>query len=653
MKQQINLGQVVDDGTGDYLRRGGEKINANFDDIYSRLGDGQEVHPAGAWARFRFIDSGNTLNVKFGDAWVIDTHGGIVNVVLPKGTSADYGKVIRLRDVNGIWDKYPVRLVIQTGDTVKGQTGTYDLNRKGQDVELTYTQPSRFEFPAQKLVDGISFGATPSVKRAAWIAAEGDRDFNTETVLGGEYNVAAVEVYRRGNLLYYGNDGLSDASDYGSIPDPTIPDWATATDYTLIDRVKYSGNWYQCVQPHNSGSSFVASNWEQINNGDLFPLDGKTIRLRIESDDGDPIAVVTYLTDVSSFRTSYNKMSVMVADINNPAVQAVDGQIVKIDLENTREIPLTAFGYPEYTQYNPTSLEVLVNGQHLTIARQAGQGYEGSGNFEFDVKQDASGRYNIIVFGFELEHKDIVTVRWYDSVIGTLLSWDEGDDTIQDRADARYLQTLYQFTRKNKIRYTDPNNPSAANTEIIPDAEEDIRFGEVTSLLESIYPVGSVYINANNPNNPADYMGFGKWVRFGEGRAIVAWQDANDQGEYDPDFGYNNQFLDDQGQPIPAAGGQSGSKATMLTAANIPELTSGVENKQDRNPNNPNEQYALVARPNDGDLNLNGCQPDPDSTAPVLGFYREEPVKVNAGATQTSVSVVQPSITVHVWVRTE
>ena len=40
MKQNINIGNVVDDGTGDYLRKGGIKINENFDELYYELGDG-------------------------------------------------------------------------------------------------------------------------------------------------------------------------------------------------------------------------------------------------------------------------------------------------------------------------------------------------------------------------------------------------------------------------------------------------------------------------------------------------------------------------------------------------------------------------------------------------------------------------------------
>ncbi|EPJ2512148.1 hypothetical protein ACTGOH_005113, partial [Salmonella enterica subsp. enterica serovar Bareilly] len=38
MKQNIKIGNVVDDGQGDYLRRGGAKINENFDELYYELG---------------------------------------------------------------------------------------------------------------------------------------------------------------------------------------------------------------------------------------------------------------------------------------------------------------------------------------------------------------------------------------------------------------------------------------------------------------------------------------------------------------------------------------------------------------------------------------------------------------------------------------
>ena len=39
-KQLINLGTLPNDGTGDNLRIGGDKINDNFNEIYSAIGNG-------------------------------------------------------------------------------------------------------------------------------------------------------------------------------------------------------------------------------------------------------------------------------------------------------------------------------------------------------------------------------------------------------------------------------------------------------------------------------------------------------------------------------------------------------------------------------------------------------------------------------------
>lgn len=39
--------------------------------------------------------------------------------------------------------------------------------------------------------------------------------------------------------------------------------------------------------------------------------------------------------------------------------------------------------------------------------------------------------------------------------------------------------------------------------------------------FESLYPVGSVYTNANNPANPHDLLGFGTWEAFGQGRMLT------------------------------------------------------------------------------------------------------------------------------------
>lgn len=43
----------------------------------------------------------------------------------------------------------------------------------------------------------------------------------------------------------------------------------------------------------------------------------------------------------------------------------------------------------------------------------------------------------------------------------------------------------------------------------------------VQDALQSVYPVGSIYINAGVTTNPATLLGFGTWAAFGAGRVMV------------------------------------------------------------------------------------------------------------------------------------
>ena len=43
----------------------------------------------------------------------------------------------------------------------------------------------------------------------------------------------------------------------------------------------------------------------------------------------------------------------------------------------------------------------------------------------------------------------------------------------------------------------------------------------VTTALQSLYPVGSIYINAGVSTNPATLLGFGTWAAFGAGRVMI------------------------------------------------------------------------------------------------------------------------------------
>ncbi|CAM0001724.1 baseplate wedge subunit [Vibrio phage D479] len=748
MKQTINVGSVVDDGTGDYLRASSIKTRDNFDEIYRNLGDGANIFAAGAWRTWRysatflngdttwddanreayFDEDGNGrgpyLNLRFGESWVIDTSIASVELQLPPGVEeVDYGKSIRIRDARGTWDRFKVTIKPDPRDSIKRVAGSssvelgksVEFTDAYQDLELVFTPPRHWEYVAQKYVNGLTFGDVPSVLRRAILAREGQRDFNIEAELGGEYNSSAVEVYRRGNLMYYGSAGLQDASDYGSIPLHTVPAWIpnNPNAYMVGDLVvgqagtAYDDRIWQCNTEHNStgaweptywtefadkpdyaefagSTAYTAgtivyqtidtydelfeclvahtsaagttdlttdNRWRQITNGDLAPLDGRTIRLRLGAVEGDPIACVTYLADVSSFRSSYVMRSIQVVDEGHLAVEAVPGQIVSRVLEDGMQLTLADFAFPAYTQYNTETLEVLVNGTLLIPANTAGLGDANSGtDYDYDTIQDADGRWNGLQFNEPLVDSDIVTIRWFDNVIGTLLTWDEGQDNIQSRSRDIFVSRddWSEIRRTNTMTYSDPANPNAGNATIDPDAEVNAPGSNLTDLMKTIYPIGSVYINANNPNNPFDYMGFGTWVRYGEGQAIVGWN-SQDDGTFHRNNNNGN---------IVQAGGTGGNIGVTLVAANIPELISTTNpnyaNPGDRDIGDVTEQYSLVARStaSGGSINLNGCLGDPTDYTP-LSYYAEEPIKVNHGNVAVAVDVVQPFITAYTWIRTE
>ncbi len=211
MKQLINIGNVVDDGTGDYLRKGGQKINDNFSELYTKLGDGDTPHASGAWK----THTDPLLKPNFGDAWAINTTNNAVSVELPKGGVGDYNKTIKLRDVWRSWASHNVTLKPAQGDTIKGSPIDRELYKDFMDVELVYCAPGRWEYIENKRVDTITTSDLSTVAKEVYIATEGQTDF--PNVFGSNtYNTRNVEVYYRGNLLYYGKS-FSNDSNYGSI----------------------------------------------------------------------------------------------------------------------------------------------------------------------------------------------------------------------------------------------------------------------------------------------------------------------------------------------------------------------------------------------------------------------------------------------------
>jgi len=99
-----------------------------------------------------------------------------------------------------------------------------------------------------------------------------------------------------------------------------------------------------------------------------------------------------------------------------------------------------------------------------------------------------------------------------------------------------------------------------------------------TDALELAYPVGSIYMNASNSDNPSTLLGFGTWVAFGAGRVPV----GIDSGDTDFDTaeetgGAKTHTLDLDEMPSHRHGGiyPAGSAGSFTQGFDVDNATSG------------------------------------------------------------------------------
>jgi len=127
-------------------------------------------------------------------------------------------------------------------------------------------------------------------------------------------------------------------------------------------------------------------------------------------------------------------------------------------------------------------------------------------------------------------------------------------------------------------------------------------------VLETIYPVGSIYTNAGVATNPGTLLGFGTWSAFGAGRVIVGVDST------DTDFD--------------AVRETGGSKTHTLTIAELPSHTH--------------------------ETTLRGNGEDETQNFPSASDNSDPSRTMTSGATGggSAHTIVQPYITAYMWRRT-
>lgn len=84
--------------------------------------------------------------------------------------------------------------------------------------------------------------------------------------------------------------------------------------------------------------------------------------------------------------------------------------------------------------------------------------------------------------------------------------------------------------------------------------EVDSKLSESSKILEKVYPVGSIYMNATDSRNPAQIFGFGTWVQMSAGRVLLGAGTADSGTAY-------------------KAGDKDGAEKVPLSIDNIPAHT--------------------------------------------------------------------------------
>jgi len=146
---------------------------------------------------------------------------------------------------------------------------------------------------------------------------------------------------------------------------------------------------------------------------------------------------------------------------------------------------------------------------------------------------------------------------------------------------------------------------------------------ESTDILALVYPVGSIYINATNSNNPSSLLGFGTWTAFGAGRVPVGF-DASDSNfdTAEETGGSKDAIVVSHTHTIGNAGSHTHSFSSSLTLGTSTDGTPGI---------------------------ISGGNP---STAVSINSVGDHTHTISTEGSSGTNANLQPYITVYMWKRT-
>jgi hypothetical protein len=177
----------------------------------------------------------------------------------------------------------------------------------------------------------------------------------------------------------------------------------------------------------------------------------------------------------------------------------------------------------------------------------------------------------------------------------------------------------------------------------------------LSPVLDQVYPVGSIYINATNATNPATLLGFGTWAAFGAGRVPVGFNAADPLFDAAEKTGGAKDAIVVAHTHTGTTGNQSADHTHSGTTSNAGSHTHGVDSGTSpyaagiaggyhfsQGTSNP-DYFGLVRNAGEHNHSITtGGQSTSHNHAFTTG---------STGATGTNANL-QPYITVYMWKRT-
>src|SRR6056300_684597 len=130
-KQTINIGTIADDGTGSTIRAGGDLVNDNFNEIYSKIGDGSDLYSLtfpNATDTVVARNTSDTLSNKTLDASVVSTSLDMNGTEFILDADADTSITADTDD--------QIDIKIGGNDRITLQSGIIDLKNDGSESQV-------------------------------------------------------------------------------------------------------------------------------------------------------------------------------------------------------------------------------------------------------------------------------------------------------------------------------------------------------------------------------------------------------------------------------------------------------------------------------------------------------------------------------------